>query len=59
VVLARAARAAHRDDAAEPLWQFLRETGGRDGRLAAGGPAAAPFLPAASAPVQTASRSVQ
>jgi hypothetical protein len=59
VVLARAARAAHRDDAAEPLWQFLRETGGRDGRLAAGGPAAAPFLPAAFAPVQTASRSVQ
>jgi hypothetical protein len=59
VVLARAARAARRDDAAEPLWRFLRETGGRDARLAAGGPAAAPFLPAASAPVRTASRNVQ
>ena len=45
VVLARAARAAHRDDAAAPLWQFLRDTGGRDARLAVGGPAAAPFLP--------------
>ena len=45
VVLARAARAAHRDDAAAPLWQFLRDTGGRDVRLAVGGPAAAPFLP--------------
>ena len=54
IVLAHAARAARRDDAAEPLWQFLRETGGRDVRLAVGGPAAAPFLPAASAPVQTA-----
>ena len=59
VVLAHAAHAARRDDAAEPLWKFLRETGGRDVRLAAGGPAAAPFLPAASAPVQTASRSDQ
>ena len=46
VVLARAAHAAHRDDAAAPLWQFLRDTGGRDARLAVGGPAAAPFLPA-------------
>ena len=46
VVLARAAHAAHRDDAAAPLWQFLRDTGGRDVRLAAGGPAATPFLPA-------------
>ena len=44
VVLARAAHAAHRDDAAAPLWQFLRDTGGRDVRLAVGGPAAAPFL---------------
>ncbi len=51
VVLARAARAAHRDDAAEPLWQFLRETGGRDARLAVGGPNAAPFLPAPAASV--------
>ena len=66
VVLAHAAHAAHRDGAAEPLWQFLRETGGRDVRLAAGGPAAAPFLPvafdAAPAPAaapQTLSRSDQ
>ena len=59
VVLAHAAHAARRDAAAEPLWQFLRDTGGRDVRLAVGGPAAAPFLPAASAPVQTASRSDQ
>ena len=57
VVLARAAHASHRDDAADPLWQFLRETGGRDVRLATGGPAAAPFLAAASAPLQTALRS--
>ena len=54
VVLARAAHAAHRDDAAAPLWQFLRDTGGRDVRLAVGGPAAAPFLPASN---QTVSRS--
>ncbi|MFL6697823.1 MAG: hypothetical protein ACJ8GJ_11690 [Vitreoscilla sp.] len=54
VVLARAAHAAGRDDEAAPLWQFLRETGGRDVRLAVGGPAAAPFLPP---PLQTASRS--
>ena len=47
VVLARAAHAAHRDDAADPLWQFLRETGGRDARLSVGGVAAAPFLPVA------------
>ena len=47
VVLARAAHAAHRDDAANPLWQFLRETGGRDARLSVGGVAAAPFLPVA------------
>lgn len=53
VVLARAAHAAHRDDAATPLWQFLRETGGRDVRLAVGGPSAAPFLPMAfGSPVQ-------
>src|SRR6201996_3865641 len=45
VVLARAAHAARRDDAADPLWQFLRDTGGRDARLSVGGPAAAPFLP--------------
>ena len=45
VVLARAAHAARRDEAAAPLWQFLRETGGRDVRLAVGGPAAAAFLP--------------
>ena len=57
LVLARAAHAARRDAAAEPLWRFLRDTGGRDVRLAVGGPAAAPFLAAASAPVQTASRS--
>ena len=56
VVLARAAHASHRDDAAAPLWQFLRDTGGRDARLAAGGPAAAAFLPAAN---QTVSRSDQ
>ncbi|MCK9688144.1 hypothetical protein [Scleromatobacter humisilvae] len=56
VVLARAAHASHRDDAAAPLWQFLRDTGGRDARLAAGGPAAAPFLPATT---QTVSRSDQ
>ena len=56
VVLARAAHASHRDDAAAPLWQFLRDTGGRDARLAAGGPAAVPFLPTAN---QTVSRSDQ
>ena len=54
VVLARAAHAARRDEAAEPLWQFLRETGGRDVRLAIGGPAAAAFLPPVT---QTVSRS--
>jgi hypothetical protein len=54
VVLARAAHAARRDEAAEPLWRFLRETGGRDVRLAVGGPAAAAFLPPAT---QTVSRS--
>lgn len=47
VVLAQAAHAAHREDAAEPLWQFLRDTGGRDVRLYVGGPGAAPFLPVA------------
>jgi hypothetical protein len=46
LVLAQAAQAAHRGDAAEPLWQFLRETGGRDARLSIAGPAAAAFLPA-------------
>jgi len=54
LVLVQAAHAAHRDDAAAPVWQFLRDTGGRDVRLAAGGPAAAPFLPAVD---QTVSRS--
>jgi hypothetical protein len=47
LVLAQAAHAAHRDAAADPLWQFLRETGGRDVRLSVGGVAAAPFLPVA------------
>jgi hypothetical protein len=57
VVLAHAARAARRDDAAEPLWQFLRETGGRDARLAVGGPNATPFLPApATSPALQAAR---
>ena len=59
VVLAHAAHAARRDDAAEPLWQFLRETGGRDVRLSAGGPAASPFMPASPAAAQTVSRSDQ
>ncbi|MEO5686035.1 MAG: hypothetical protein ABIR54_01640 [Burkholderiaceae bacterium] len=45
VVLAQAAHAAGRDAAAEPLWQFLRETGGRDVRLAVVGTAASPFVP--------------
>jgi len=45
VVLARAAHAAGRDGAAEEVWRYLRETGGRDARLAIGGAAAAPFLP--------------
>jgi hypothetical protein len=49
VVLARAAHAAHRDDAAAPLWQFLHDTGGRDARLSTGGAAATPYLPAAFA----------
>ena len=57
IVLARAAHAARRAEAAEPLWQFLRETGGRDVRLAVGGPAAAAFLPTAPAATQTVSRS--
>ncbi len=54
VVLARAAHAAHRDTAAAPLWNFLRDTGGRDVRLAVGGPAASPYLPAAFASIRTA-----
>jgi hypothetical protein len=49
VVLVRAAHAAGRDDAADDVWRFLRATGGRDARLAAGGAAAAPFLPASAA----------
>jgi hypothetical protein len=48
VVLVRAAHAAGRGAAADGVWQFLRETGGRDARLAAGGADAAPFLPAAA-----------
>lgn len=47
VVLAQAAHSAHRGDAAAPLWQFLRDTGGRDVRLSVGGLDAAPFLPVA------------
>ena len=47
IVLAQAAHAAHHDAAADPLWQFLRETGGRDVRLSVAGVAAAPFLPVA------------
>jgi tetratricopeptide (TPR) repeat protein len=57
VVLAQAAHAARRDAAAEPLWQFLRETGGRDVRLAAGGPAAAAFVPTPMPDTRTVSRS--
>jgi len=49
VVLARAAHAAGRDDAAGDVWRYLRETGGRDARLAIGGAAATPFLPASAA----------
>ena len=49
LALARTAHAAHRDAAAGPVWKFLRETGGADVRLAAGGPAAAPFVPIAGA----------
>ena len=48
VALVRAAHAARRDVAADDVWRYMRETGGRDVRLAAGGPAAAPFLPAAA-----------
>jgi len=45
VALVRAAHAGGRDAAADDVWRFLRETGGRDARLAVGGAAAAPFLP--------------
>ena len=55
LALVRTAHAARRDAAAAPVWQFLRETGGRDARLAAGGPAAAPFVPAAGTVPQTVS----
>ena len=48
VVLARAAHAAGRDAAADDVWRFMRETGGHDARLSAGGAAAAPFLPASA-----------
>jgi hypothetical protein len=54
VVLAHAAHAARHDEAAEPLWQFLRDTGGRDVRLATAGPAATAFLPPAFASNPTA-----
>jgi hypothetical protein len=59
VVLAQAAHAAQRDAAAEPLWQFLRETGGHDVRLAVGGPAAIAFIPPPFPDTQTASRNDQ
>jgi len=49
LALVRCAHAARRDEAAAPVWAFLRESGGRDARLAAGGPAAAPFVPVAAA----------
>ena len=55
VVLVHAAHAAGQDAAADPVWQFLRETGGGDARLAVGGAAAAPFLPAK--PITTGSAS--
>jgi hypothetical protein len=35
VALVRAAQAARRPSAAEPVWQFLRETGGSDARIGA------------------------
>ena len=59
VVLVRAAHAAGRDDAADDVWRFLRETHGIDARLAAGGAAAAPFLPSSAstpAPIVIGSR---
>ena len=49
VVLVRAAHAAGRDAAADDVWRFLRDTQGRDARLAVGGAAAAPFLTSSSA----------
>ena len=45
LALVRAAHEAGRDAAADDVWRYLRETGGRDARLAVGGPAARPFLP--------------
>ncbi len=48
VVLVRAAHAAGRDDVAESVWAYLKQTGGHDARLAVGGAAAAPFLPSSS-----------
>ena len=48
LALVRTAHAARRDAAAAPVWDFLRATGGADVRLAAGGPASAPFVPVAS-----------
>ncbi len=55
VVLARAAHAAGRDDAAGDVWRYLQQTGGRDARLSAGGAAAAAFLPALTPSVLTVS----
>lgn len=48
LVLVRAAHAAGRDSAADDVWRFLRETGGRDVRLSEGGAAAGPFLRAST-----------
>ena len=54
LVLVRAAHAAARDAAADDVWRFLRETSGRDARLAVGSAAAAPFLPSSGpAPTST------
>jgi hypothetical protein len=55
VALVRAARAAHRPEAAEPVWRLMRETGGRDARLGdvpGASSALAPIVPA-SAPTPT------
>ena len=55
LALVRAARGARRADAAEPVWQFLRKTGGTDLRLgpvpdSAPGPSALPTQPVATLP---------
>ncbi len=57
LVLVHAAHAARRDAAAEPVWRFLRETGGRDVRLE-GGAAPPPFQPVAAAAPRAADPSV-